>query len=171
MNQLVRLVWDICCLRRGPQDLPYSPVLLLLTCAFLVLLQAVAEFVLGGQQDAVGAAVLSLVLQLGALWLLLSLRGLANRFVQAALALLGCELVFSLIAFTMALLFGASGQKSEPTLLQALLVIIFLPTMAWKILVDAHILRYSLNVPFLAAAALAILWFILDYALSAAGSH
>ena len=29
MGPLFNLIWDICCLRKGPQDLPYSPRLLL----------------------------------------------------------------------------------------------------------------------------------------------
>lgn len=169
MGPLLTLVWDICRLRRGPQDLPYSPRLLLLVCAFSLGLQLAIAYVLAVEQDTLGAGVLSLAFQLGVLYLLLNLRGVRSRFVQTALALLSCALLFILLSLPIALLAGDRPLAPEQmTPLQVLLGLISLPLLIWKITVDAHILRHSLNVPFLAGIGIAVLWLIAELALGAA---
>jgi len=169
MGRWLHLLWDICRLRRGPQDLPYSPQLLLIVCAFGLGLQLAIARVLGVEQDTLGAGVLSLAFNLGALYLLLSLRGMRNRFIQAALALLCCALLFTLLSLPIALLAGDRPLNPEQiSPLQLLLGLVSLPLLIWKLMVDAHILRHSLDVPFLAGIVIALLWLIAELTLGAA---
>ena len=94
MPSFFELIRDICLLRRGPQDLPYSIPLLAAVAASCVIVQlgvAVARNApIGG---VLTGAAMWLVVTLGALNLILTLRGLRNRFVQSATALLGVLLV------------------------------------------------------------------------------
>ena len=167
MGPLLNLIWDICCLRRGPQDLPYAPALLAAVAAAALALQWVSAQLLGVQGNSIGAGLLSLLLNFGVLYLLLTLRNLRNRFVQTATALLGCALLFMLISVPIVLLTGAGQISPEQlTLAQRLLVLLSLPLLVWKILVDANILRHSLNVPFLAGIAIALAWVIAEFALA-----
>jgi hypothetical protein len=171
MGRLLHLLWDICRLRSGPQDLPYSPRLLLIVCAFGLLLQMVLARVLGVAQEVLGVGVLTLAFNFGLLYLLLSLRGMSSRFVQTALALVGCALMFSVFSLPITLLFGTPPPTPEQTTpLQSLLVMLWLPFLIWKLVVDAHILRHSLNVPFLAGIVIAVLWLIAELALGAAST-
>jgi hypothetical protein len=168
MGRLLHQLWDICLLRSGPQDLPYSPRLLLIVCAISLLLQMLLASVLGATQDSLGTGILSLVFNFGVLYLLLSLRGLSGRFFQAALALVSCALVFSVLSLPIALLTGSPPVTADQiTPLQILLGLVSLPLLVWKVLVDAHILRHSLNVPFLSGIIIAVLWLIGELALNA----
>ena len=170
MPEFVKLIWDICCLRRGPQDLPYAPALLVVVCVLFVAIQQIASWLLGLEHETLSAAVVSLLLNLGVLLLLLNVRNLRSRFVQAATALLGCALLFFLINIPIALMFGAPPQNAGNVApLQMLAALLALPLLVWKLLVDAHVLRHSLNVPFLAGVALAVLWLIVELAISSTG--
>ena len=107
MPSLLLTLRDILLLRRGPQDMPHSTQLLIAAAALCVIVQlvfaAIHDAPLG--EVLIGAA-LWLAFTLGMLRLMLRLRGLDNRFVQAALTLLCCTLVFTLISMPVALLVG-----------------------------------------------------------------
>ena len=162
------VIRDICLLRRGPQDLPYSVLLLLGVAAACVAVQlgvaVVRSVPLGG---VLAGALLWLMFTLGALNIVLTLRGLRNRFVQAATALLGCALAFTLLSLPIALLVGdppASGDKMTP--LQLLLGVVSLPLLIWKVVVDAHVFRHSFDIPFVSGVVIALLWIIAAMALA-----
>jgi hypothetical protein len=93
MPPLFNLIRDICLLRRGPQDLPYSlPALVSVAGACVVVQLGVAVARSAPLGGVLAGAILWLMVTLGALNLILTLRGLRNRFVQSATALLGCAL-------------------------------------------------------------------------------
>jgi hypothetical protein len=170
MPSLFNQIRDICLLRRGPQDLPYSiPTLIAVACACVVVQLAVAVARGVPVNGVLAGAVLWLLITLGALNLILSLRGLRNRFVQAATALLGCALVFTLLSVPIALLVGEPPTTPEQlSPLQLLLGLVSLPLLIWKIIVDAHVFRHSFDVPFLSGIVIALLWIIAAMALAGA---
>ena len=170
MPEFFQQIRDICLLRRGPQDLPYSIAALIGVAAGCVALQlgvAVARNL--PINGVLAGAVLWLLATLGALNLILNLRGLRNRFVQAATALLGCALVFTLLSMPIALLVGEppiSAEQMSP--LQLILGLVSLPLLIWKVIVDAHVFRHSFDVPFLSGVVIALLWIIAAMALAGA---
>lgn len=162
MPSFFQLIRDICLLRRGPQDLPYSIPLLAAVAAGCVALQLGVAIARNLPLNGVLAgAVLWLLASLGALNLILNLRGLRNRFVQSATALLGCAFVFTLLSVPIALLVGEPPITPEQmTPMQLLLGLVSLPLLIWKILVDAHVFRHTFDVPFLSGVVIALLWII-----------
>ncbi len=173
MPAFVSILRDILLLRRGPQDLPYSPQLLITLGGLCVLLQLTVTLMRGVPVGAVmlGAA-LWLAFTLGTLRLILQLRGLSNRFVQAATALLGCNLAFTLLAIPVALLTGDAPPTTPEAMTpgQVLAGIVALPLLLWKIAVDAHIFRHSFEIPFLSGIVIALLWIVAALALSGLGA-
>ncbi|HEY8011520.1 MAG TPA: hypothetical protein VIE67_11050 [Rudaea sp.] len=169
MPPVFLIVRDILLLRRGPQDLPYSTQTLAAVVALCVVMQiGVALFAhevsLGG---VLGGALLWLCFTLLTLNLLLSMRGLRSRFVQTATALLSCALVFTAISAPIALLAGDPPATPEQmTPLQLLLGAVSLPLLIWKVVVDAHVFRHSLNLPFAGGMLIAVLWIIAALLLS-----
>lgn len=160
---------DVILLRRGPQDLPYSPRLLAAVCGASLLLQLAIAGVLAIPGDALGAGLIGLAFNLGVLYLLLSLRGVRGRFVQAALALTSCAIVFAVLSVPIVILAGGKPPTPETmTPLQALLGLLALPVVVWKLIVDAHILRHSLNLPFAAGLLIALFWIVAELSLGAA---
>lgn len=164
------LIRDICLLRRGPQDVPYSPILLLAVASACVIVDiAVASARVISLGDALAGTLLGLAFTLGALNLLLTLRGLRHRFVQTATALLACALAFTMLNLPLLLLAGNGPiTAATATPLQLLLSVVGLPLLVWQVIVEAHVLRHSLNVPMLTGVMIAILWIVAILALSMA---
>jgi hypothetical protein len=160
MLPFFNLIRDICLLRRAPQDLPYSiPLLIGVTSACVILQLGVAVARDVPLADVFAGAVMLLAFTLGALHLILSVRGLRNRFVQAATALMGCLLAFNLLAVPIALMLPKTAPKPEDiTSLMLLLGVVSLPLLIWKVVVDAHIFRHTLDVPFGTGVIIAMLW-------------
>ena len=170
MYQLLYLMRDVIALRRGPQDAPYSPPLLVALCAVTLLLQLAIARVLKVEGETLGASVVALAFNLGLLYLLLNLRKLTNRFVQAALTLLGVAMLFQLLSLPIVLLAGGHPPSSPDHLtpVQVLLGIVSLPILIWKLVVDAHVLRHSLDLPFVSGLVIAVCWIIAELILGAA---
>lgn len=169
MQPLLILLRDIVLLRRGPQDLPYSPRLLVTICVASVALQFVIGQILGIEGNTIFASLLGLSFNLGVLYVLLSLRGVRSRFVQSGSALLACALLFALVSLPVALLAGGKAPTPETiTTLQLLLGLVSLPIVIWKIVVDAHILRHSMNLPFFGGLIIAIFWLMAELRLGGA---
>lgn len=171
MGPLFNLIWDICCLRRGPQDLPYAPRLLLAVSAASVAYQLLIALLrnLASFGEVLAGALFGLMLMFTVLHVALTLRGLRGRFVQAATALVGCTLVFALLRLPIELLIGTPpATPADITALQALLALVSLPLLGWNVVAYAHVLRHSLDVPFVAGLGLALLWIVLGVVLIAA---
>jgi hypothetical protein len=171
MPPFLQLIRDICLLRRGPQDLPYSPTLLAAVLAVALALELAVAYVRGKPLDAAFAgALLELAFTLGMLHLVLTLRSLRNRFVQAATALLACALVFELLGLPTLLLFGGEPPRAGTALtpLQLVVSMFLLPLAIWSIVVQAHVLRHSFDVPFASGVVIAILWNVAIFVLAVA---
>jgi hypothetical protein len=170
MYQLLYLLRDVIALRRGPQDAPYSPPLLVALCLGSLALQLAIARVLKVEGETLGAGIVALVFNLGLLYLLLNLRKLTSRFVQAALTLLGVAMLFQLLSLPIVLLAGGHPPSAPDHLtpVQALLGVVSLPILIWKLVVDAHVLRNSLDLPFASGLVIAICWIIAELILGAA---
>jgi hypothetical protein len=170
MYQLLYLLRDVIQLRRGPQDAPYSPRLLVALCALSLLLQLAVARLLKIDGETLDAGIIALAFNLGLLYLLLNLRSMTNRFVQTALTLLSVALLFQLLSLPIVLLAGGHPPSSPDQLTpaQALLAVVSLPILIWKLIVDAHVLRHSLDLPFVSGLVIAVCWIIAELILSAA---
>lgn len=169
MPELVKLIWDICCLRRGPQDVPYSPALLALLCVASIGLQQLVALLVGAESEPLFSAVAAALFTLAALFFLLTVRNLRSRFVQTACAWFGCAMLFFLLTLPLLLMTGPTPPTSGAAPMQIFAGLLALPLLIWKLMVDAHVLRHSLNVPFLAGMAIAVLWLIIGLAIANAG--
>lgn len=157
MRELFPIVRDLCLLRRGPQDLPYAPRLPLWLGLALVALQMLASGLHGGAGAGLAGGIASVLFLLGAVYLLLALRGQRARYVQTASALLGVLLAFSLLALPLALAMGPRLDMMHPTALQLVLVWPLLGIAVWQLCAIAHVLRHALEVPFAGGLLLALL--------------
>jgi hypothetical protein len=168
MTYLLQLLRDIIQLRRGPQDMPYSLRLLVAVCVASLALQLGVATIIGVTGNTLGAGVLGMAINLGMIYLVLMLRNFGNRFVQTATTLLCCTIIFSIITLPIMFLVGSQPiVAGQATPLQALLGLISLPIVIWKLIVDAHILRNSLAIPFLGGIAVAIVLIVAEYAVGA----
>ena len=159
MAKLLNQFVDICLLRAGPQALPASGLLLVLTgLAGLLSGTLVIISGFGGLMAAFSAQTLDLLLIATLLYVALAVRGLQPRFVQSATALFGCGVLINLAAMPVQLMLSQQEQASPVATLGLLFYLVLL---IWAIVVIAHILRHALEVRFAAGMLLSLGYFLL----------
>lgn len=163
ISDFLRLVAELCRLRRGPQDLPHSPPLLAGLIVAGVALDVLVGGLLGDGGDAFAHSLLAAGVVLGLAWAELELRGRASRYVQTATALCACGLAISLAQVPIAALIewpaaGEAAAADAPGSFQMLLRWLLLATLLWQVLVNANILRHAVDLGFGFALAHAASW-------------
>lgn len=167
--ELTVLVFEMCQLRRGPDDMPHSKTLFAVLVGASMLLDVVIGAFSGGVSDSLSRSLVSTGLVLVLCWIALALRHLGSRYLQTASALVACSVVFSLLILPLAWLSGpVPAPPAELTSLQTLLGGVMLAIVAWNLVVNAHIVRRALDAPFALGLALVLAWFVADLALERA---
>lgn len=160
MPDLLLILRDIVLLRRGPQDLPFTPSLLGMLFVVDVALSALMETLLTLGEGALLRNVAGTGLALGVIYLLLYARQFQARFVQTSLAFLLVSVVFTALIvalFTVLAPPPLTGTKPEPvTGVQTLSLLAFFALALWKLAVDAHVLRHALEIRYLLALPIAL---------------
>ena len=167
MSELLVQIANLCRFRGGPQDLPHNPRLLAVLLAVSVILDLSAANLLDVADNALARSLFSTSLLLALCWLALGIRGLLSRYVQTAIALIACSMVFSVLIIPLAWLFGTpESAETVLTPAQTLMAWLGLGVLAWKIAVDAHNVRQAIDAPFWLGFSLALAWTVADFALS-----
>ena len=149
MKALMTLFWRLAIFRAGPEDTPYSPSIM----AMVLMIWTVLQLMVGLSQDNVPVGLLLVsqwlalsILLFGTL-VLLSFKGLKGRWLQTATALVGIDVVLSLVnlpllAAGVLLGTGAGGLQ-----------VFYLLLVSWQLAAQAFIFHRALNVgPFLGLA-------------------
>ncbi|WP_342721880.1 hypothetical protein [Thiocapsa roseopersicina] len=141
-------------MRRTPQDLPASEILLgVVAVASLfvgVMIGLVADLSIGAS---LGQTLFELAITLGALFVALRIMRLDARFIQSGTALLGSGIVIGAIAL-IPLSFNPTG--SQETDLAALGALLLLVVFVWSVVVTGHILRHTFQISLGQGAAIAV---------------
>ncbi|HEX4388197.1 MAG TPA: hypothetical protein VH109_06195 [Steroidobacteraceae bacterium] len=141
MRELVRLFTDITLLRRGPQDLPASPLLLVLTIgAYLVLFLLASAIAPRQQLPAQGVLYAAFTVAWYAV--LLRLVGRPERTLQTLTGLFAVQLVLSplqLGADVLLLRFPQDSPTALPIVTAAFVIVI------WLIIASSRIVKAALE--------------------------
>ena len=156
MLDIIKLIFDICLFKKGPQDVPYSPVLL----HIMLLVDAAISFLMlsiGSQwPTALLQAGVGITLVLGFSWIMLYLGRRMERFYQTSCALLGTDALISFLALP-----GTASLMTGRMTLLAFSVMLGL--MAWHWAVTGHIIRNALEKTLLFSLGLAFLYILGSY--------
>ncbi|HET6602821.1 MAG TPA: hypothetical protein VFG21_01195 [Xanthomonadaceae bacterium] len=171
MARLLRQLFAICLLRAGPQELPYSLRLTRGLVLASIGMDVLAAWLLGVGQGLLPRLALSLALLLGAPWLLLKWRQRSNRYLQTLAALVGTGLLLTVVALPLAMLVQSypppdSGQMLSPAQIGVAWLTLLL--LGWKVLINAHIFRHSLDVPMAGGALVAVGLLVIELGLARA---
>jgi len=152
MQGFIRVLWDICLLRKSPQDLPFSQ-----QCLFLVIFvnlaistgQLVSQIPIG---QALGQSAYMLGISIAFTWFVLMFKGFRTRFVQTCTALIGTSTIFAIIILPLLLsqlyFFNMDDPSSNVLLLNLLFFAFIFAVNIWAIVVLSHIFRHALQIPF-----------------------
>jgi hypothetical protein len=154
VQALILFFVELCALRRTPQDLPASDVLLVVV-GFASLLVGVLVGLVARLSLAAsfGQSLAEIVLMLGVLAGALRILGLQARFIQSATALLGSSMVIGTLAL-IPLSFNPTG--TQETDLAALGALLLLGLFVWSVVVAGHILRHTFRISLGQGAAIAV---------------
>ena len=165
MKALWTLFWQLCQLRRGPEDVPYSLQLLLLLGLLDVALGVGGQLL--AQPDrlriAVSLTLLALAMDAIALWGLLAFKKLQGRWVQALTAIIGIDLLLSLVALPLTLISLAVQPSS---FMIAIVVVTQMLLVGWNIGLRGFVFHRSLNIGMLQGNVLSLALFLLNIAVS-----
>jgi hypothetical protein len=156
---LLKLIFEICLLRAGPQQLPASGFLTLLAVASYLLVSLVVLLPGQGLPRAGGealldAAVLLLLLRAALVW-----RRHPARFHQTATALAGSGALLGLLLLPVVGVGAGDGRGTE------LAALLWLGVFAWSLAVTGHILRHALDLPLAGGVLGAVLYMAVSLAL------
>ena len=146
MKSIWKLFWDICLFRAGPEQVPSSRALLVLILATFVVFNSVIRCVplQMGLLQSVFSSLFVLVAFTGALWLGLLFKGFGNRFQQTAIALIGQDLVLSVLSLPLLLLMASQMQQGNSVLeIGSFILLLF---YGWDLAAKGFIIRESLDV-------------------------
>lgn len=143
MNAIVRICWDICLLKRGPQVFPRSGILLSVMLLVYVLLDLYSGF-LGGLyawRALLGETLLDTAMLAAFCYLVLQCWNRRPRFNQTFVAMLGADSLLMCASLPLLSILHFDNQPLLQQLTSWMLLILFL----WNIVVTAHILRHALD--------------------------
>jgi hypothetical protein len=166
LARLCRVVIDLCRLRGNPHDIPYAPNLLALLVGAGTALDMLVAGLLDETDFTLARSLLSTAIVLALCWVALAIRGLRNRYVQTASALLACSFALSLLQLPIALLAGPPpATVVDMSAAQAIFGWITLALLLWQVGVNAHIMRHAIDASFGLAFALVLSWLIAYWAI------
>lgn len=161
LHAILKYFVDLCLLRKGPQDLPASSVLLgFAWMANLVVGILLVQTKGSDPSQAFTESLVDSLFMLAVLWLALYLQTLSARFLQSATALMGSGALLSLIALPIVSVVNSlpAGQEGG-----AWIGLLLIGLVIWSIVVMGHIIRHSFNLPIRVGIAFAFGYTLVSY--------
>jgi hypothetical protein len=156
MFDIIKLLFDICLFKKGPQDLPYSVGLLRILLAVYVSIRVLMLSIHFDSLSVLLQVIVDIFLVTGFVWVMLYLTGKLGRFYQALSAVLGTD---ALISF-----FALPGMATMETGQGGLLVfLVMLGLIGWHWAVTGHIIRNALEKSLSFSLGLAFLYLLGSY--------
>jgi len=161
MQALFRFFIQLAVLRRGPQDLPASPVLLVLLAGLSVLIGAAnGADLFGGGRAALGANLLDLILTMLMLLALLQFKRHLPRWQQTATAFFGLGVLAGLIMLLI-------RSPAESLGITGFAMLIDLALAVWLHVALGNVLRHALGIPLMAGVIIMLSYTVLAFNLIA----
>ena len=154
---LFKAFFAICRLQKGPQDLPTSRDLLLVSLVAYTLCSIGVGLLSMTPDAAVVSGLTDTALMILLTMAVLRLRGFTNRMTQTVTAFAGTGTVLSLIAMPILLAAHAARTSHAGSGLPGLLTLFI---FIWNLMINAHILRHALSTRLVVGFALAVLYLL-----------
>jgi len=147
---------QICLLRRGPQDLPTSGILLAIALAAHTVMSILLSKVSLSAAFAMLSGVVDTVLLVVLTGALLTVQRRNARLIQTLTALAGTGAIITVIALPISgWLHGADQAAGEGVFALLLLLIL----TGWSLAIAGHIFRHALSVPYFVGLVLAVVFY------------
>ena len=158
MFELIKLYFDICLLKKGPQDVPHSLFVFWLALAFYAIAGLLLFYLTTDLPNSIIQLLVEIVLILGFSGGILIAAGKFSRFFQTASAMLGADAVISFLGLPV----YSSMITGKISMLPFFALI---GLMIWHLFVTGHIFRHALNKSYSFGLGLAFLYLFSSYQL------
>lgn len=160
MRAYVQAFINIALRRAGPEDLPDSLFLLMLTLALYMIVQIpLALIAFGPTRLFFNTVIVSLLMLLMGLWILLRLLGFRQRYRQTLTALLGTGVMLGILSLPISVWRNFMADSDAGAGMPSLLL--FIITL-WSITIVGHILSRALSRPYGIGLLLSVGYFFLE---------
>lgn len=162
MNSILTLFWNIATFRAGPETVPANRFLLVSVVVIDALISLVAQIFLNSTTPlkAATAVTINLATIMLLVYMLLSLLNLTPRYVQTVGALIGTDILLTIISVAGLLLAMQAGELLSS--------IVSVATLFWTLAVFGFIFHKSMNMHIGLGIALAFFSVVLSFAISQA---
>jgi len=160
MRSFLKIFLEIALLRQGPQALPASTVLAVLTFIAYGLSSLAITLIDLPFARALLLALVDGALLYGLTYLLLWIRQLGGRFRQTASAMGGASTLIALVAWPLFAWRHQVGEELAAVVTPSLLLLV---VMGWNLAVIANAIRHALTTTMMVAAPLAMLYFYVTF--------
>lgn len=146
MGPIIRLFWLLCLMRVGPEQVPtVKPFVVLVTVGFVVTNLVIIALAGGEVPQALGNLSVWFAVVVGGLYFLLAFKGMLHRFTATYTAILGQDIMITIISspFVFLLLLGDGGSAKE--FASGALLFFY----GWSLLITGFILHRAMNVSLL----------------------
>jgi hypothetical protein len=170
MSALVRLFFSIALFRKGPQDVPYSPFLLVSLFILTFSIELLTHLIPSIKEQAIEFPILLRYLlikhavTITVIYLIFKLHGHVRRFTQSLTTMFGVDVLMSAIflPINFLLVFAAINESAGFVILGSLLYMFLL---GWNLFIYMHIFRHALSVSPLYGGMLSLALFALGITL------
>jgi hypothetical protein len=145
LTAILKYFIELCLLRKGPQDAPASPVLLISTGTLLILTAILSDQLHGDLLGKLSFALAQVALLSAVVWVVLSIRKVSERTIQTLTALYGSGTVIQLLIWPFrAQIVGIEDpQQAQVAMLPLMAIVGF---AIWSFIIMIHIYRNALNI-------------------------
>jgi len=151
MGKIIEAFWNICRFKIGPQDLPASSFLMLVSMLAYIVMSVLVGLMDLKPVSAVLSGILDVALVAAMTQLLLWIKEMGGRFMQTFTALMGTGAILGLVALPLLIIQMQLGEQS------AFLPSVFIIALTiWNLAIVGHILRHAISAPFFVGVLLAV---------------
>lgn len=155
MYELIKVFFDITLLKKGPQDVPGVPILLVLLIVVNLAVNLLLQLLSSDWWGAIQQVMVELVLLLVFTRLLLAFFAKSVRFQQTASALLGTDCLLTIFAFP-----AIASLTLQGSLIAFIIIVLMI---LWHWVVTGHIFKQAISQSYVFALGIAFLYFLLNY--------
>jgi hypothetical protein len=151
---------QICLLKKSPADLPASPAVLKLTLLLAFVISTLASLEDYGLTASAVSSLADMVLMMVTCWVLLSVKGFPERYIQTVMAMAGSGIVINTLALPVVWAYGqfdASGQIASIVLMLLVFILI------WSLIIISQIFRLSLEISAGQATVITLIYATITY--------
>jgi hypothetical protein len=156
MPALIKQFFYICLMNKGPQDLPWSHLLMHVTLMAYLISGVLSMLATTPFDQALLVMLADLAVLLLYAWLCLKAFNKTPRFVQTVIAMAGVGTFFQIIAWPLMAYIDNQAEAAASGISILLLLIV-----GWNLAVYAHIFRESFNVRMLSAFVLTLTYAVI----------